>query len=116
MYAAPRSLLIRRADRFASRLVGLLAGPPLVPGEGLLLVPCNAVHTAFLRTSIDVVFLDRHGRIRRIVPHLAPWRIAACLAAHQTLELAAGESARLGLLEGASLAECLTPCRMEPCA
>lgn len=109
----PRSLLVRRADGFVSRLAGLLFAPPLAPGAGLLLVPCWAVHTAFMRQAIDVVFLDRAGVIRRIVPRLSPWRAAFCPAAHQTLELAAGEARRLGLIEGASLAGCLTPYRLE---
>jgi uncharacterized membrane protein (UPF0127 family) len=97
-------LAIRRADSFFSRLAGLLFSPPLQPGQGLLLVPCASVHTAFMRTPIDIVFLDRAGRIRRIVPRLAPWRAATSVGAYQTLELAAGEAARLELLAGASLA------------
>lgn len=97
-------LTIRRADRFFSRLAGLLFLPPLQPGQGLLLVPCASVHTAFMRTPIDVVFLDRAGKIRRIVPRLAPWRDAASVGAYQTLELAAGETARRGLQAGQSLA------------
>lgn len=116
MDPGPRSLLVRRAETFLARLKGLLLAPPLPPGEGLLLVPCNSVHTAFMRHPIDVVFLDRAGRIEKIVPRLAPWRLAACLAAYQTLELAAGEAERLGLVPGESLAGCLTPCLMESSA
>lgn len=103
------SLTLRRADRFFSRLRGLLFAPPLAPGEGLLLVPCASVHTTFMTCPIDVVFIDRAGLIRKIVPRLAPWRAAACAGAHQTLELAAGEAARLGLMPGASLAPNLNP-------
>lgn len=102
---SPPQLTIRRADHFFSRLAGLLFSPPLQPGHGLLLVPCTSVHTAFMGYAIDVVFLDRAGRIRRIVPHLKPWRTAAFLGAYQTLELAAGEAARLGLQTGQSLAQ-----------
>ncbi|MHB0916493.1 MAG: DUF192 domain-containing protein [Thiobacillus sp.] len=106
--ASPPQLAIRRADHFFSRLAGLLFLPPLQPGHGLLLVPCASVHTAFMRYAIDVVFLDRAGRISRIVPHLKPWRTAAFLGAYQTLELAAGEAARLGLQAGQSLAQGLS--------
>lgn len=104
---SPPQLTIRRADHFFSRLAGLLFSPPLQPGHGLLLVPCASVHTAFMGYALDVVFLDRAGRIRRIVPHLKPWRTAAFLGAYQTLELAAGEAARLELVVGVSLAHSL---------
>lgn len=116
MDIGPRSLLVRRAETFLARLKGLLLAPPLPPGEGLLLVPCNSVHTAFMRHPIDVVFLDRAGVIRRIVSRLKPWRMAICFSAHQTLELAAGEAERLGLVQGESLAGCLTPCLKESSA
>ena len=104
----PLQLTVRRADRFLGRLAGLLFSSPLQPGQGLLLVPCASVHTAFMRYSIDVIFLDREGRICRIVPRLAPWRAAASIGAHQALELAAGEAARLGLQAGQSLAQGLS--------
>ena len=96
-------LAIRLADGFFSRLRGLLFAPALQPGEGLLIRPCAAVHTAFMRYPIDIVFLDRAGKIRRIVPRLAPWRSAASGGAYQTLELAAGEATRLGFTAGQSL-------------
>jgi uncharacterized membrane protein (UPF0127 family) len=91
---------VRRADRFLSRLGGLLVLAPLDAGQGLLLVPCSSVHTAFMRYAIDVVFLDRAGVIKKIVPGLKPWRAAACPGAHQTLELAAGQAERLRLAVG----------------
>lgn len=99
----PPRLAIRLADGFFSRLRGLLFAPALQPGQGLLIRPCAAVHTAFMTYPIDVVFLDRAGKIRRIVPRLVPWRTAAFPGAYQTLELAAGEAARLGLAVGQSL-------------
>ena len=97
-------LTVRRADTFFGRAAGLLLAPALKPGEALLLAPCASVHTAFMRYAIDVVFLDRVGRIRKVILHLKPWRMAACPGAYQTLELAAGEAVRLGLAPGVSLA------------
>ncbi len=94
------TLVIRRADTFLARLTGLLLSPPPAPGEALLITPCAAVHTAFMRYPIDVVFLDRAGVIRKSVAHLSPWRIALCRGAHQVLELAAGEAERAALREG----------------
>lgn len=110
------TLVIRRADTFLARLTGLLIGPPPAPGEALLITPCAAVHTAFMRYPIDVVFLDRAGVIRKSVAHLSPWRIALCRGASQTLELAAGEIHRQGLRAGLSLSACLATHHQEPCA
>ena len=93
-------LSIRRAERWPDRLRGLLGAPPPAPGHALLLAPCASVHTAFMRYPIDVVFVDRHGRILKVVHALPPWRAAACLDAIQTLELAAGEARRVGLAPG----------------
>lgn len=104
----PPRLAIRLADGFFSRLRGLLFAPALQPGQGLLIRPCAAVHTAFMTYPIDVVFLDRAWKIRRIVPCLLPWRAAAFPGAYQTLELAAGEAARLGLQAGQSLVQSLS--------
>ena len=101
-------LHITVANSIRARTKGLLGRRSLEPGEGLLLRPANSVHTAFMAYAIDVVFLDRAGRIRRIVPHLAPWRAAAFPGAYQTLELAAGEAAWLGLQAGQSLAQGLS--------
>ena len=102
--ARPRTINVRRADGFFSRLAGLLFMAPLLPDQGLLLVPCAAVHTAFMRYAIDVVFLDRFGVVKKVVHDLKPWRVASCSQSWQTLELAAGESTRLQLEVGLSLA------------
>jgi uncharacterized membrane protein (UPF0127 family) len=97
-------MTVRRADHFLSRLAGLLFSARLQPGQGLLMVPCAAVHTAFMRFSIDVVFLDGAGCVQKIVSELKPWRAAACQGSWQALELAAGEAQRLELAIGVSLA------------
>ena len=111
--STPMQLTVRRADTFFSRLIGLLFSPPLQSGHALLIVPCASVHTAFMRFTIDVIFLDRAGRIKKIVPHLKPWRAATCAEAHQTLELAAGEAKRMGLTRGVSLASNLNAFKQE---
>ena len=67
--------------------------PPLQPGEGLWIRPCQQVHTQFMRAAIDVVFLDAEGRVLRVLPAMRPWRVSPFLrAAREVLELAAGEA------------------------
>ena len=60
------------------------------PGEGLWIVPCESVHTFGMRFAIDLVYLDRQHRIRKIRRNVAPWRLSACLTAHSVIELASG--------------------------
>lgn len=78
------------ADSGASRSRGLLGRKGLGPGEGLWIVPCEAVHTFGMKFSIDLVYLDREYRIRKIRSNIRPWRLSACLSAHSVIELAAG--------------------------
>ena len=47
------------AGGFWSRLAGLQFRRPLPSDAGLLLVPCNSVHTCFVRFAVDVVFPGR---------------------------------------------------------
>jgi uncharacterized membrane protein (UPF0127 family) len=77
----------------AARRRGLLGRESLGATEGLLLSPCKAVHTVGMRFPIDVIFIDRDGRAVRIVPALAPWRIAMSTRAKAVIELAAGRAA-----------------------
>jgi uncharacterized membrane protein (UPF0127 family) len=85
-------LRVERALGFVGRMLGLLGGPMLQPGQALHLSPCKAVHTVGMRYPIDVVFLDRNGAVLKVVPHLQPWRAAACWRAHGVLELSAGQA------------------------
>lgn len=97
------ALLVHEATRFRTRLLGLLALPRLRPGEALALQPCASVHTCFMRYAIDVVYLDADDTVIKVVPALAPWRISACRGARTTLELAAGEAARLQIKPGTAI-------------
>lgn len=78
------------ADTRSTRRRGLLGRDRLDAGAALVLSPCFAVHTAFMRFAIDVVFVDRGGRVVRVVRNLAPWRIATAWGAHSVIELSAG--------------------------
>jgi CheY-like chemotaxis protein len=66
-------------------------------GEGLLLRPAPSIHTAFMRFSIDAVFLDANLRVVKLVDNLRPWRTASARRARAVLELKAGEISRRGL-------------------
>lgn len=78
------------ADTSAKRRTGLLKHERLDPGQGLFIVPCESVHSFFMKFAIDLVYLDRKRRVRKIRKNMVPWRISACLSAHSVLELPEG--------------------------
>lgn len=84
-----------------ARLRGLLGRPRLAEDEGLLLRPCTGVHTFFMRYPIDVLLLDREGRVLALHAELAPYRMTPILlAARAVLELAPGRAAATGTRVG----------------
>lgn len=91
------------ADTSAKRRTGLLKHTGLEPGEGLWIVPCESVHSFFMKFTIDVLYLDRKHRVKKIRPEMAPWRISGCLTAHSVLELPAGTITRTGTVRGDQL-------------
>jgi uncharacterized membrane protein (UPF0127 family) len=73
-----------------ARRKGLLGRDRIELAEALVLTPCCAVHTAFMRMPIDVAFVDREGRVVRLVREMKPWNAALSLRAHAAIEFAAG--------------------------
>ncbi len=83
-------LRLLRVTTLAGRARGLLFRRPLRRGIGLWLIPCWAIHTVGMRASLDVAFLDRQGRVLKLVRQLKPWRLALCLRAVSVIEFQAG--------------------------
>jgi len=60
------------ADRYWSRLRGLLGRPEPGAGEGLLITPSSGVHMYGMKYALDVLLLDSSGRVVALYPNLAP--------------------------------------------
>ncbi|TLN10390.1 DUF192 domain-containing protein [bacterium] len=81
----------RLAGTWWARLKGLLGKGSLKAGEGLVLMPCNAIHTCFMRFPIDVVFVNDYGRVLRMYDTMGPFRFSARVkGAARVVELPAG--------------------------
>jgi uncharacterized membrane protein (UPF0127 family) len=91
------------AGTSATRRRGLLGRAGLNPGEGLWIVPCEAVHCFFMKFAIDVVYLNRSRQVVKVRPRLKPWRVSGCLRAHSVLELPAGMIESSGTAKGDQL-------------
>jgi uncharacterized protein len=82
---------IKTAKTFWERLLGLMFAKDLVGFDGMLITPCNSIHTFFMNFDLDVVFMDKNFNIVKIIRNLRPQRITGLyLNASQVLELKAG--------------------------
>lgn len=99
--AGPVTLAV--ADSFFPRFLGLMGRKP--SPSGLLLIPCNSVHTCFMRYDLDIFFLDREYRIVAIRRDMKPWRMTAIYSrAHMAMEI----PSQLGLFRSLEIGSVLT--------
>lgn len=92
---------IRVADTELTRIVGLLGERELLPGDGLLIVPSQGVHTVGMRFAIDVVVLDGEWNVIAIRRDLRPFRMTRIFwKAAAVLELRSGAVGSSGTLVG----------------
>jgi len=66
---------IRIADSPLTGIVGLLGERDLPPGDGLLIIPCQGVHTLGMLFPIDIVVLDDEWNVIEVRRDLRPFRI-----------------------------------------
>ena len=92
---------IIKANTFMGRLKGLLGTNHLPSDTGLLLEPCNRIHTWGMKYAIDALFLDQDNQVVHLVVDLAPnkWG-AGCSQAVKVLELQAGQVKTRGIEVG----------------
>ncbi len=82
---------IRVAESGLTRIVGLLGERELLPGDGLLIVPSQGVHTVGMLFAIDVVILDGQWRVIAIKRDMHPFRVTRVFwKAAAVLELRSG--------------------------
>lgn len=91
------------ADTSVKRRTGLLKHEALLPGEGLWIVPCEAVHTFWMKFDIDVLYLSKKKTVLKIRERMPRRRISACLWAHSVLELPSGMAAATSTAVGDQL-------------
>ena len=83
-----------------TRRRGLLGRDAFEEGSALIIAPCSAVHTLFMRFAIDVVFVARDGRVRKTYAAVPARRMAFSVGAFAVIELPAGTLARAEAIPG----------------
>ena len=92
------------ATNVLARAKGLLWRAPLQPGEGLLIEPCNSVHTFMMSFPIDVIFVSRTNTVVHLIAGMRVGRVSPIIGkAHSVIELPVGMIARSGTLVGDTL-------------
>lgn len=90
----------RLADNFLKRFKGLLGSKTLPSGKGLIIRPCNSVHTFGMGYPIDVLFINSAGYVLKVAANLRPWRAAMCYGSAYVIELPAGTAASTATVAG----------------
>lgn len=89
------------ADTPWGRLRGYLGRRRPKGGEGLLLAPCSGIHMWGMRFPLDVLFLDREGKVLSSEPDLRPWQGPRRVNdAHYVLEIPVGTIEATGTRQG----------------
>lgn len=88
------------AESFPSRLAGLMGRKEIRAGYALVFPRCNMIHTFFMSAAIDVIMLDRGGRVVCLRKNMKPWGFMACLKADRTVEMRAGSVEASGIRTG----------------
>ena len=79
------------ADTIFKRAKGLLGKKEFLPGQALILKPCNSVHTFFMRFPIDLLFVDNQYKVIKALSGFIPNRISCIFwKSHLVIELPRG--------------------------
>lgn len=94
LYLAERAGM---AVNLLTRFRGLMLRKSLPEGGGLVLIPGGQIHMFFMRIALDVIHVDRQGKILRIVQGIKPWRLGPMVRkSRMVIELPVGTIARTG--------------------
>ncbi len=79
------------ADTPLKRIKGLLGRKDFHRGQALIIKPCNAIHTFFMRFPIDALFVDRNYKVVQTIAYLKPFRLTSIyFKASLVIELPSG--------------------------
>ena len=81
---------ILHANTFWKRLKGLLGTKVLGVGHGILITPCNSIHTFGMNYPIDVLFVDKDHRIIKIISQMSSGKLAMAFGSRYVIELPGG--------------------------
>jgi uncharacterized membrane protein (UPF0127 family) len=66
----------------------------MAPDVALELTPCRSIHTFGMRFALDLIWLDRAGRVLRVDQDVPPRRFRTSWRARSVIEVPAGGAER----------------------
>lgn len=82
---------VKVAESMEERMLGLMFKEQMPSCDGLLISPCNSIHTFFMKMSIDVVFLSKDYKVVKVFYDLRPWKLTSIyFKSRHVLEMKAG--------------------------
>ncbi|MGN1329411.1 MAG: DUF192 domain-containing protein [Eubacterium sp.] len=92
---------VENANHFFRRFMGLMYRKGMNSNHGLLLTPCNEIHTFGMRFDIDAITLDTDNKVLLVDKCIPPNKVRSKVkGGHKVLELCAGYADKLGITEG----------------
>ena len=96
----PAPVGVHVARGFFDRLRGLMGVEDVEPSTLMVFGACSSIHTMWMRTPIDVAWLDEPDesgsmRVLRVDRAVLPWRVRGCAQAWGCAEAAPGWLSRL---------------------
>ena len=74
------------AKSFFKRLKGLMAKKDFAKNKALWILPCRGgIHTFFMKFPIDVIFVNRHLQVSKVIKNIKPWRIIELISTHHSV-------------------------------
>lgn len=92
---------VENANGFFTRFMGLMYRKDMERTHGLLLTPCNEIHTFGMRFDIDAITLSRENEVVFIDRAVPPGKVRKKVKnGYKVLELCSGMADELGVSKG----------------
>ena len=82
------------ADTYVKRLLGYMFRQK-PHHDAILIMPCNSIHTFFMKFPIDVIFFDKNGKVVKLCENISPRSVRLAFYANAVIELHAGVIAEI---------------------
>lgn len=92
------------ANNIITRFIGLLGKKILEEKAGMLITPCNSIHSFGMKFNFDAVFLDKNDEIVYLIEKMPPYKLSPIIfKAQSVLELSEGTIEKFSLKIGDKL-------------